>query len=308
MVRHAFEANPDQMPKVIEEQEAELLREFGLDRRWDMPVAEWLSPRIYDVPVPGFGHHTLCVNIDGAPVERRAPRDGRTWVAPGRIALMPSDAEVSYWKSEGPVRYCHFYMRCDLLARIALETTDIEIEGGLIFRDDCTSDRALQAMLGDYLVRAADRRMPATPLEMDSRALLVGLHLMRSYGTAPIAHRLTEASRSPIAPWRIKRVRAFIEAHLGAPLYLEDLAEVAGLSRFHFSRGFKATTGIGVHRYVQERRVARARERLIHGREPIARIALDCGFASQAHFTTVFRNTTGLTPGRFRAEFRRVAS
>ncbi len=61
---------------------------------------------------------------------------------------------------------------------------------------------------------------------------------------------------------------------------------------------FKASFGIAPHRYVVERRIARAKHRLAEGRDGLADIALACGFASQSHFTRSFRQATGTTRPR----------
>ncbi len=66
------------------------------------------------------------------------------------------------------------------------------------------------------------------------------------------------------------------------------LADEAGLSTFHFAKMFKASFGVPPHRYVTERRIARAKALLAEGRTSLAGIALACGFASQSHFTRRF--------------------
>jgi hypothetical protein len=68
----------------------------------------------------------------------------------------------------------------------------------------------------------------------------------------------------------------------------------------HFARRFRQATGMSSHAYVTGRRVAKARAALADGRHGLAQVALDCGFSSQAHLTTVFGQAVGLTPGRYR--------
>jgi AraC family transcriptional regulator len=92
-----------------------------------------------------------------------------------------------------------------------------------------------------------------------------------------------------------------IEAHLGEELSLAELANIACLSPFHFSRCFKRSVGVGPQRYVTRRRVERARALMRRTDEPLAAIAQALGFADQSHFTQVFRRETGAPPARFRA-------
>lgn len=81
---------------------------------------------------------------------------------------------------------------------------------------------------------------------------------------------------------------------------LDDLAAEACLSPFHFSRLFSEATGRSPYRYVTERRVEAAKERLRLARSSLVEIALDTGFVTQANFNRVFKKVTGKTPGQYR--------
>jgi AraC family transcriptional regulator len=82
---------------------------------------------------------------------------------------------------------------------------------------------------------------------------------------------------------RLMRVRDYIETHLDDRLTLTDLAEVACLSPYHFSRSFKLALGVGPHRYVMQRRLARAKTLMRRTNQPLALIALQTGFPDQSH-------------------------
>ena len=101
---------------------------------------------------------------------------------------------------------------------------------------------------------------------------------------------------------RLTRVQDYIEAHLDDRLTLTELAGVACLSPYHFSRSFKEATGVGLHHYVMQRRLEQAKTLLRRTNQPLALIALDAGFADQSHLNSVFRREIGVTPGQFRAE------
>ena len=100
---------------------------------------------------------------------------------------------------------------------------------------------------------------------------------------------------------RLKRVCDYIEANLDDRLTLAELAAVACLSPYHFSRSFKQAVGVGPQRYVMHRRVERAKALMRRTDQPLARIAQEVGFADQSHLTSVFRREIGVTPGHFRA-------
>ena len=100
---------------------------------------------------------------------------------------------------------------------------------------------------------------------------------------------------------RLQRVCDYIETHLDDRLTLTDLAGVACLSTYHFSRSFKQAVGVGPQRYVMQRRLERAKTLMRRTNQPLASIAQEAGFTDQSHLTAIFRREIGVTPGRYRA-------
>jgi AraC-like DNA-binding protein len=98
----------------------------------------------------------------------------------------------------------------------------------------------------------------------------------------------------------LRRVRALVEERLSERLTLADLAGAVGLPSHRLSRGFRRTTGQPLWRYLLERRVAHTEALLNDHTLPLASVAVLAGFSSQAHMTTVFRLTKGVTPGAWR--------
>ena len=89
--------------------------------------------------------------------------------------------------------------------------------------------------------------------------------------------------------------------HEEPDLRLTELARLVGLSPFHLSRMFKQACGLTISAYRVRLRVRGALERLGEGERDLARLAVDTGFADQAHLTRRVRTETGDTPGRLRA-------
>jgi AraC family transcriptional regulator len=93
----------------------------------------------------------------------------------------------------------------------------------------------------------------------------------------------------------------YIESHIAEPLTLDDVAGVAGVSRFHLVRAFAAATGSSVMRYVRVRRLTRAAQALAAGAPDILSLALEADYGSHEAFTRAFRDHFGVTPETVRA-------
>ncbi len=92
----------------------------------------------------------------------------------------------------------------------------------------------------------------------------------------------------------------FIESHFGTDITLTEIADVAGVSRFHMVRAFGVTTGYSVMRYLRGRRLSEAAKALANGAPDILIVALDAGCGSHEAFTRAFRDQFGMTPDMVR--------
>jgi AraC family transcriptional regulator len=107
-----------------------------------------------------------------------------------------------------------------------------------------------------------------------------------------------------LAPWRIRRLQAFVEEHLSRSIRIADLSDAVGLSVPHFSRAFGLSFGEPPHVYVVQRRLDRARHLMLTSDITLSELAVACGFSDQAHFCRLFRRNTGRTPAAWRRERR----
>jgi AraC family transcriptional regulator len=115
----------------------------------------------------------------------------------------------------------------------------------------------------------------------------------------------TSLHSDPIAlpQWRLKRVKAYVEAHIGEDIDVVDLAAAAGLSQRHFARSFLSEIGETPHRWLMLRRLEKAKDLLTNTDHPLCSIAESCGFSSQSHLTTALKQSNGMTPDRWRRHF-----
>jgi AraC-like DNA-binding protein len=94
---------------------------------------------------------------------------------------------------------------------------------------------------------------------------------------------LVRRMRGRLSPTALRRVGDYIDAHLGKKISIRALADIVGLSPFHFARAFKQSTGVSPHHYLVRRRIERVMELLARTELPIADIALVVGFSDQSH-------------------------
>ena len=103
---------------------------------------------------------------------------------------------------------------------------------------------------------------------------------------------------------RLRRVTEYIDANLPGTLSLDELSALAHMSRFHFARLFKKSTGVPPHRFVVRRRIDRAQELVETRTLSISAIAASVGFHSLSHFSKTFHRLTGCAPTVYRGGAR----
>ena len=93
----------------------------------------------------------------------------------------------------------------------------------------------------------------------------------------------------------------FVESHFSRDISLDEVAAVAGVSRYHMTRAFAAATGMPVIAYAKARRLSEAAKTLARGAPDIFTVALEAGYGSHEAFTRAFRDQFGMTPEQLRA-------
>lgn len=242
-----------------------------------------------------------------------ASERGRLAMPPYRAALVPAWCDVR-GSCSAPVR--HFYIHFETPG-LSAEWIRRTCREPLLLPDDAV----LRAML-DELALAAVPEYPSAP-GRDGRwhvpdrpsveqggagwrlriqaaaawALARALEQIAPEAVAELAHDVSDQALEPAL-----RV---VADHLGEPLSIARLAQRCGLSPDHFARRFAQATGRTPMRYVQEQRLARAADRLIHSQDGIEVIAKDCGFANRFHFSRCFTRAIGTPPAQYRRQHRR---
>lgn len=166
-----------------------------------------------------------------------------------------------------------------------------EAEASRFRRIEARSIRAPALYAGYQAMFDALTDRDATPLRRDE--LLAGFFsgLLQASGAQAPAEAGCEH--------KAERAAHYIDAHYALPLRLDDIAQAAGLSVSYLIRAFKKRYGMAPHEYQVNRRIQHGKAQLRRG-QPIAQVALEAGFADQAHFQRTFKRLTAATPGQYR--------
>lgn len=151
--------------------------------------------------------------------------------------------------------------------------------------------------LGAALAPVLNRPQEASPLFLAQMATAIETYVLDRYAEAPAAPTVAAGGLSPVL---LQRAQDMLLGHLDGNVSVAEIATACRMSRSHFIRAFRHTTGQTPHQWLLAERVAIARRLLRQPAHTLAQVAALCGFADQSHFTRVFTQREGCTPGRWR--------
>ncbi|EGB15950.1 transcriptional regulator, AraC family [Pseudodesulfovibrio mercurii] len=261
----------------------------GVEVRRSSYREEAFRPHVHDAYSLGFIEHgRTTFELEG----------GRHVATAGQLVFIgPGLAHACNPDPDSDMAYTMFYVAPAWLTATARELFGPEAEPPR-FPDPVVDDgplaerlRALQTAIADN----ADR--------LEKETLLVQLlaeAVSRHGAPGPVSGPERGPAPRPAGRDAVRAVRDYLAAHLAEKVSLDELAEAASLSRCHLLRVFQAATGLPPHAYQNQLRVDLGKRLLAQGL-PVSRVAAETGFADQAHFTRVFRQFTGATPGQYLA-------
>ena len=268
-------------------------------RAWQDITVEWQKIGAFELEPNGYPEHRLSLILSRCP--RLVRKDGgglhELSVEDGDLFIAPAGQAIGYrWNTQ--LELVSLLLKPSFLDGIAARTMDlygnqVELIGRVKMRDPLIS-AIVQTLRKELEYESAGSR-----LLVESLTQALGVHLLRAHSAFPI--RVPEINGG-LPRWRLQRVLEFIEEHLNDDVSLTELSEAAGnLSRYHFARLFKQSTGYSPYQYFTRRRIQRAQSMLRNQKLlSLGEIAFECGFRDQSAFSRVFRQVTGSTPKAYR--------
>lgn len=212
---------------------------------------------------------------------------GRPLATNGSVSVVPAGLEVS---GVAP--------KLSYLRHLLIQVDRDHLEGAL--GEGIDLERALAPRLMSADLRASSlARMIADECDGEGsgdRVFRDSIMLALLSALAGGAEQGPTRCRGGLAAWQVRRTVEFMVDNLGDDIDLAQLADGVGLSKSHFCRGFKETTGMPPHKWLINARIEKAKEHLLAGRLSLSEIALEVGFSDQSHFTRTFSKSERISP------------
>jgi AraC family transcriptional regulator len=215
----------------------------------------------------------------------------------GSACVIPSGQAFTA-SLKGEAEHIAIYLEPSLILRAASESRK---SSGVEVIEKCALNDPVIRHIGMALLSELDSEGLSGRLYAESLANLLAVHLLRHY--TAVDNRAQKFTGG-LSGQKLRAVMDFIGDNYERDLSLTELAQVAGMSTFHFAREFKRTTGTTPHQYLIKFRVERAKALLAESRLPLVEVGFRSGFSHQSHFSRLFRRLTGTTPLSYRLMFQ----
>jgi AraC family transcriptional regulator len=284
---------PDELPRWVP---GELLR-CSNGQGWRGVGSRIFRYNGLDVHVPPMADFMIVSYKRGATkMERRFEgRWTRTQCEPGDISLL-TRSQVSHWHWTNQIDVTHVYLSEAVVSRVAVDVLERPV-AAVHLHDLLRTQSPVVSYIVDAISQEAGGNSIGGALYVDALSTQLIVNLLRSFASVQF---LDKSGRDELPAHVRRRIVDYIEARIDQPLGLDELAEVACMGVWTFTKRFRASFQTTPHQYVVDKRLEKAKKMLAGGRLPVKTIASDCGFADQAHLTRVMRARLGLTPSSIR--------
>ncbi len=227
--------------------------------------------------------------------QEAAPRTGAIWASPaGAGKAITITAPVP--------QALHLHLPVDLFDRLK-EDFDLPMSAAYSIRPEAGFQDGVIDQIGRSILSELTAETSANRVFVETAALMLAARLVQKYCDGAVGPTAGVSSHG-LDRVRLRRVLDHIAENVSEVITLETLASIAGYSAYHFARKFTLAMGISPGRYISQKRLEVAMADLAAGHLPLAEIALNAQFSSQASFTRAFHRVTGTTPNEFRRRRR----
>lgn len=261
-------------------------------------IAHWKHDPLHDVVEPMSHHVIMAYNGVMQRMERRTGKSVAIGTFRRGVVIIIPEGSSSRWDIPKPVDVVQLYLPDATLKRVGREA-------GIAATDDLLERTAHpDPITSRLLLSAADTLGGNEALDTLFRHQLTDLlatRLLVAHTGSPTTLQPTVGGLSPKVLLRaIERLRSDSDADVS----LDALASDAGLSRFHFCRAFKESTGLSPHAWLRQHRLEQAMNMLRDSDDSVVSVAAALGYSSQTAFAAAFRKLTGESPSDWRRRQR----
>ncbi len=262
-------------------------------RPTDLPHLELRRGFGVSRPVPRHWHeeYQFClVQLGSGELKYR----GASYLTPPASLFMVHPGEVHSNLAHGSAgcSYRTMFVGPELMRTAAAEVFGRDSSVLPFFPATVTSDTDI---IDKYLSVHYAMEQPSSALKRENALLDLLAGLMCRFADRSATSRSAGRERRAM-----KVASAYLREHFAENISLTKLAQLAGLSPFHFGRVFTQEFGMPPHAFQTQLRVSRAKSLLRLG-WPIAAVACEAGFADQSHLNRHFKRLVEPSPGRYRA-------
>jgi AraC family transcriptional regulator len=251
------------------------------------------------IEIPTHEHSSFCLHMQtSGPVQMEWWSDGkygRDVHGPGSMILLtPRTRDRLRWNR--PSQRLVLSVDESYLLRAAQE---LGRKGHLGFENHWIfEDRQLHLLLSE-MRREMEAGWETGALYGDHLGMSLSIALIQKY-SRDVA--ISPQAKGGISRVRLQRVLDYIAANSHLDIQLDDLADVADMSRFHFARLFRLGMGVTPHRYLMDQRLQQAKALLRLDTRSVSEVAVETGFANAGHFARVFRRYVGVSPTEWKRQ------
>jgi AraC family transcriptional regulator len=283
--------SPDrEMERVLRTTPFEL---FSIDDPFDTRLARWKHEPFHETVYPMSDHVVMTYLGTMQRLERRSGKEYATGMGRrGSITFIPAGSS-SRWDIHGPMDIVQLYLCPDMLDRVARECPGPTRP---LIESTAQPDHVMAKMI-EMMHQSFGDPTHLQGLYRQQLASLIAIHVVKTHsGVSKTAAKASGGLSPAILRMTLERLSSENEEDFS----LSALADAANLSRYHFCRAFKKSTGLTPHEWLRRRRMEEAMAMLRDSSLQITDVAGVLGYGTLTAFCVAFKRHIGLTPGEWR--------